>query len=95
MNAEGWVCQCPSKCYLANIRLPNNAKCEYWLHGFPALRDKMVASKLSISRGEQRPGPGSEQASPFVCHARVTLGATSSPGRFSKALDKRPGDEVD
>ena len=57
MNAEGWVCQCPSKYYVANSRYLNNAKCEYWLHGFSALRAKMVASKLSISRGEQRPGP--------------------------------------
>ena len=56
-------------------------------HGFSAPRDKMVASKLSISRGEQRTGPRG--------NARVALGATSSPGRFSKAREKRPGDEVD
>ena len=47
----------------------------------------MVASKLSISKGEQRTGPRG--------NACVALGATSSPGRFSKAREKRPGDEVD
>ena len=95
MNAEGWVCQCPSKCYLANIRQPNNAKCEYWLNGFSALRDQMVASKLSISRGEQRPGPRGNARLLSLVTRVLHQGATSSPGRFSKAWDKRPGDEVD
>ena len=36
-----------------------------------------------------------ERASPFACHARVALGGNLVLGRFSKAREKRPWDEVD
>ena len=55
----------------------------------------MVASELSISRGEQRPGPRGNARLLSLVTRVLHQGVTSSPGRFSKAWEKRPGDEVD